>query len=108
MAEFAKDGGFCPNLTCSDYENIERSCLTMRTFSSSLTRKAIAFSKSIDMHKASAVLEDIYYNFVKLLKTLRLKWLPRTQATAAGLTDNIWTLKEVVSMVMIRKQLSKW
>ena len=93
---------------------IERGHLTMRTFSSRLTRKGIAFSKNIDMHQASAALEDMYYNFVRPLKTLRLKaeensgfkWLPRTPAMAAGLTDHIWTLKEVFSMVVIGKQHS--
>jgi len=93
---------------------IERGHLTMRTFSSRLTRKGIAFSKSIDMHKASAALEDIYYNLIKPLKTLRLnaeensglKWLPRTPAMAAGLTDHIWTLKEVFNMVVMEKQHS--
>lgn len=93
---------------------IERGHLTMRTFSSRLTRKGIAFSKNIDMHKASAALEDMYYNFLKPLKTLRLnageksglKWLPRTPAMAAGLTDHVWTLKEAFSMVVIEKQRS--
>jgi hypothetical protein len=91
---------------------IERGHLTMRTFSSRLTRKGIAFSKNIDMHQAAAALDDIYYNFIKPMKTLRLnaeensrlKWLPRTPAMAAGLTDHIWTLKEVFSMVVIGKQ----
>jgi len=93
---------------------IERGHLTMRTFSSRLTRKGIAFSKNIDMHQAAAALDDIYYNFIKPMKTLRLnaeekfglKWLPRTPAMAAGLTDHIWTLKEVFSMVVIEKQHS--
>ncbi|CAK8713852.1 Transposase [Candidatus Electronema halotolerans] len=93
---------------------IERSHLTMRTFSSRLTRKGIAFSKNIDMHKVAAALEDMYYNFIKPLKTLRLnadensglKWLSRTPAMAADLTDHIWTLKEVFSMVVIEKQHS--
>lgn len=93
---------------------IERSHLTMRTFSSRLTRKGIAFSKNVDMHKASATLEDMYYNFINPLKTLRLpaeeksglKWLPRTPAMAAGLTDHVWTLKDVFSMVVIGKQHS--
>jgi hypothetical protein len=53
-------------------------------------------------------------NFIKPLKTLRLnaeetsglKWLPRTPAMAAGLTDHIWTLKKVFNMVVIKKQHS--
>ncbi len=51
-------------------------------------------------------------NFINHLKILRLnaeeksglKWLPRTPAMVADLTSHIWTLKEVFSMIVIRKQ----
>ena len=52
---------------------VERTHLTMRTFSSRLTRKSIAFSKEIGMHKACAAIEDMYYNLIRPHKTLRLK-----------------------------------
>ncbi|MCI5223430.1 MAG: hypothetical protein D3924_12340 [Candidatus Electrothrix sp. AR4] len=45
----------------------------MRTFSNRLTRKSITFSKEIGIHKACAALEDMYYNLIRPLKTLRLK-----------------------------------
>ena len=92
---------------------VERTHLTMRTFSSRLTRKSIGFSKEIGIHKACARLEDMYYNLIRPHKTLRLsendgirKWKKRTPAMAAGLTDHIWTLKELFATVVIGKQYS--
>ena len=83
---------------------IERSNLTSRHFNSRLTRKTLAFSKTIAMHQAAAVLEDAYYNLVRPHKTLRQeviapdrRWLPRTPAMVSALTDHIWTVKELFS-----------
>ena len=92
----------------------ERTHLTMRTFSSRLTRKSIAFSKKICIHKACAAIEDMYYNLIRPHKTLRRKnrdggvpgWTQRTPAMAAGLTDHRWTLKELFTTVVVGKQHS--
>ena len=94
---------------------VERTHLTMRMFSSRLTRRTIAFSKEIGMHKGCAVLEDMYYNLMRPHKTLRLrtenggvrKWTQRTPAMAAGLTDHIWTLKELFTTVVTGQQHSR-
>jgi hypothetical protein len=94
---------------------VERTHLTMRTFSSRLTRKSIAFSKEIFIHKACAAIEDIYYNLIRPHKTLRRKaeensarkWKQRTPAMAAGLTDHKWTLKELFTTVVIDEQHSR-
>jgi hypothetical protein len=88
---------------------IERSNLTSRTFNVRQTRKTLAFSKEVFFHETAAVLEDCYYNLVHPHKSLRLpvtdalpqKWLPRTPAMAANLTDHIWTIKELFSLVLI-------
>ena len=93
---------------------VERTHLTMRTFSSRLIRKSIAFSKEILIHKACATIEDMYYNLIHPHKTLRLKnkdggvrkWTQRTPAMAAGLTDHRWTLKELFTTVAVGKQHS--
>lgn len=93
---------------------VERTHLTVRTFSSRLTRKSIAFSKETGMHEACAVLEDMYYNLIRPHKTLRLKnenggvrkWIRRTPAMAAGLTDHRWTLKELFTTVVAGEQHS--
>ena len=87
---------------------IERTHLTMRLFNGRLTRKTLAFSKLLEMYQASAAWEDLVYNLARPLKTLRLeilgdptrRWLPRTPAMAAGLTDHIWTVKELVTTVV--------
>ena len=88
---------------------IERTHLTMRHFNGRLTRKTLAFSKDLAMYKASAAWEDLVYNFARPLKTLRLelfddphrRWLPRTPAMAAGLTDHIWTVKELLTALPV-------
>jgi hypothetical protein len=88
---------------------IERSNLTSRTFNVRQTRKTLAFSKELFFHEAAAVLEDCYYNLVHPHKSLRLpvidvlpqKWLQRTPAMTANLTDHIWTVKELFSVVLI-------
>jgi hypothetical protein len=83
---------------------VERTHLTMRLFNGRLTRKTIAFSKCLEMHKAAAAWEDLVYNLARLLKTLRVevdddsgrRWQPHSPAMAAGLTDHIWTVKELI------------
>lgn len=84
---------------------IERTHLTMRLFNGRLTRKTLAYSKALEMYRASAAWEDLVYNLARPVKTLRLevfddptrRWLPRTPAMAAGLTDHIWTIKELLT-----------
>jgi len=84
---------------------VERTHLTSRHFNSLMVRKTLGYSKIVEMHRATAAWEDIVYNSVRRLKTLRLevfndpmrRWLPRTPAMAAGLTDHVWTVKELLT-----------
>ena len=84
---------------------IERSHLTSRLFNGRQVRKTLAFSKDLLAYRASAIWEDSYYNLVRSHKSLRQplqndplrKWRPRTPAMAAGLTDHIWTVKELLT-----------
>jgi hypothetical protein len=88
---------------------IERSNLTSRLFNGRQVRKTLAFSKAVAAYRAAAAWEDAYYNLVRPHKSLRLpaadgspqKWLPRTPAMAAGLTDHIWTVKELLTMLPV-------
>ena len=88
---------------------VERTHLTSRQFNSRLVRKTLGYSKIVEMHRATATWEDIVYNLVRPLKTLRLevfndptrRWLPRTPAMAASLTDHIWTVKELLTTLPI-------
>jgi hypothetical protein len=87
---------------------IERTHLTMRLFNGRLTRRTLAFSKLLEMYHASAAWEDLVYNLARPLKTLRVevfddpnrRWKSRSPAMAAGLTDHIWTVKELLTTIV--------
>ena len=87
---------------------IERTHLTMRLFNGRLTRKTLAFSKQLDVYRASVAWEDLVYNLARPVKTLRVrifgdpkrKWKQRSPAMAANLTDHIWTVKELLKTVV--------
>jgi hypothetical protein len=85
---------------------IERSHLTSRLFNGRQVRKTLAFSKRLDLYRASAVWEESYYNLIRPHKSLRQAvqrdyqaWQERTPAMAAKLTDHIWTVKELLTMI---------
>jgi hypothetical protein len=88
---------------------VERTHLTSRQFNGRLVRKTLGFSKDLDMHRASAIWEDAIYNLVRPLKTLRVRvqgdasrrWLPRTPAMASGMTDHIWTIRELLTRLPV-------
>lgn len=89
---------------------IERSNLTSRLFNGRQVRKTLAFSKDVNCHRAAATWEDLYYNLVKPHKSLRVrvhdipnrKWKPRTPAMAAGLTNHVWTVKELLTSLPLK------
>jgi hypothetical protein len=86
---------------------IERDNLTSRQCNGRLVRKTLSHSKKEYGLKQHLALEDAYYNFVRPHQALRIalapadahgrKWLQRTPAMAAGLTDHIWTLEELLA-----------
>jgi len=88
---------------------IERSNLTSRLFNGRQARRTLAFSKEIAAYRAAAAWEDCYYNLVRPHKSLRLpaahvwprRWLQRTPAMAAKLTDHIWTVKELLTALPV-------
>jgi hypothetical protein len=93
---------------------IERNHLTSRLFNARQVRKTLAFSKKVDDYRASAAWEDCCYNLVRPHKSLRLpirdalprKWLPRTPAMAAGLTNRIWTVKELLTTLPLPRVIN--
>src|SRR5438270_4243289 len=70
-------------------------------------RKALSFSNEVAMLEAACAWEDAVYNLTRPVKSLRVPvndeqrwWQPRSPAMAAGLTDHIWTIKELLMMVV--------
>ena len=83
---------------------VERTHLTSRYMNGRLVRKTLSYSKRMDMLEFSCLWEDMVYNLARSLKTLRLevneypsRWLPRTPAMVARLTDHIWTIEELLT-----------
>lgn len=89
---------------------VERTNLTSRQMNGRLVRKTLSFSKELRFLKAASALEDALYNFTRPLKTLRLelekpskctRWQQRTPAMAAQLTNHIWSVKELLTVVLV-------
>lgn len=77
---------------------VERSNLTLRMSSRRFTRLTNAFSKSLMHHCAAVALNFVFYNFCKAHGTLTKDagGIKTTPAMAAGLTDRVWTLTDLL------------
>jgi IS1 family transposase len=73
---------------------VERQNLTMRMSMRRFTRLTNAFSKKVENHAAGVALHFMYYNFCRIHQTLRV-----TPAMAAGVTDHVWEIGEVVDLL---------
>ena len=67
-----------------------RSRVQMRRF----TRLTNAFSKKIENHEAAITLHYMHYNFVRIHQSLRV-----TPAMAAGVSEHVWSLEEIVKLI---------
>jgi IS1 family transposase len=72
----------------------ERQNLNMRMYMRRFTRLTNAFSKKVENHMWSVALFTTFYNFVRIHKTLRV-----TPAMAAGVTDRLWEIGDIVALV---------
>jgi len=73
---------------------VERQNLTMRMHMRRFTRLTNGFSKRVEAHVNAIALHFAYYNFVRIHKTLRT-----TPAMAAGVTDRLWDMADLVAIV---------
>lgn len=72
----------------------ERANLTMRMSMRRFTRLTNAFSKKLTNHGHMVALYALWYNFVRIHKTLRV-----TPAMAAGIADRLWSMEDVVALI---------
>ena len=89
---------------------VERTNLTSRQMNWRMVRKTLSFSKDEEMLEASFAWEDWVYNLTRPIKSLRIevnggqqRWKSRSAAMAAGLTDHIWTIEELMMRVAVPK-----
>jgi len=91
---------------------VERNNLTCRQCNGRLARKVLSFSKELTWLEKHLWLSLAYYHFVLAHDSLsqRLsapqptrgagspkRWQPITPAMAAGITDHVWTMEELLS-----------
>jgi IS1 family transposase len=80
-----------PRMAAVSTSYIERQNLTMRMQMRRFTRLTNGYSKKLENLKASIALHFAHYNFVRIHQTLRV-----TPAMAAGITDRVWELGELL------------
>lgn len=71
----------------------ERQNLTMRMCMRRFTRLTNGFSKKIQNHEYAVAIHFMHYNFARIHKTLRV-----TPAMAAGISDHVWSLKDIANL----------
>jgi IS1 family transposase len=72
----------------------ERNNLNVRMHSRRMTRLTNAFSKKMENHAHAMALHFLYYNFVRIHKTLKV-----SPAMAAGVTDRLWEVADMVNVL---------
>ena len=58
------------------------------------TRLTNGFSKKVENHAYAIALHFMYYNFVRIHKTLRV-----TPAMEAGITKKLWTIEDLAKLL---------
>lgn len=79
--------------------HVERQNLSMRMHMRRFTRLTNAFSKKVDNLSYNVALYFLYYNFCRVHQTLRV-----TPAMEAGITDHVWEVEEILSMMDAKEQ----
>jgi IS1 family transposase len=78
----------------------ERANLTMRMAMRRFTRLTNAFSKKLENHAHMVALYALWYNFVRVHKSLRV-----SPAMAAGIETRLWSMENVVRLIEAREDL---
>src|SRR5260370_40629663 len=68
--------------------------LSVRMHTRRFTRLTNGFSKKVENHDHSVALFAMYYNFVRVHKTLRV-----TPAMAANVTKRLWEMSDIVDVL---------
>jgi transposase-like protein/IS1 family transposase len=81
-----------PDLSQTNTSRGERMNLTFRLFNRRFTRCTMGYSKTLANHKHSTALLVAYYNFCRVHSAHG-----KTPAMAAGITEHVWTVEEMLS-----------
>ena len=88
-----------PDMDLVSTSYVERSNLAIRTNNRRFTRSTNAFSKKAENHAHAVSLMFFVYNFVRPHGTLTkaAKGIKTTPAMAAGLTDRVWSVEDILA-----------
>ncbi len=86
-----------PDIKAVSTSYVERQNLTMRMSMRRFTRLTNGFSKKVEYLEYHVALHFMYYNVARLHKTLANPY-PRTPAMAAGISNHIWSVEEIVAL----------
>lgn len=78
--------------------HVERQNLSMRMQMCRLPRLTDTFSKRVENHAYALALHFVHYNCVRIRKTPRV-----APAMAAGVTDRLWGLRDIPTLVETAK-----
>lgn len=73
---------------------VERSNLSLRMHNRRFTRLTNAFSKRFESHVHMVALYTLFYNFIRIHKSLRV-----SPAMAAGIEDKLWSFEDLVARI---------
>lgn len=86
----------CPDLKQVSTSHVERQNLTTKMNMTRFTPLTNSFSKKVEKHCHALSLHFVYYNFVKVHKTLLV-----TPAMAAGITKRAMTIEDILKLINI-------
>ena len=79
-----------PDLARVSTSHVERQNLTMRMQMRRFTRLTKAFSKKFETHVHMVALYTVWYNFIRIHKTLKM-----SPAMAAGVSQTLWSTSDL-------------
>jgi IS1 family transposase len=87
-----------PDIKDVSTSHVERQNLTMRMSMRRFTRLTNAFLKKLENHYHALSLYFMFYNFIRIHKTLSV-----TPAMEAKIADQVWTMEDIVNLIDEKK-----
>ena len=91
-----------PDRTKISTSHVERQNLNMRMGMRRFTRLTNGFSKKLENHAHALSLYFCFYNFVRIHKSLKM-----TPAMAAGVTDKLMSMEDILALIDAREEAPK-
>lgn len=91
-----------PNEKHISTSHVERQNLSMRMGMRRFTRLTNGFSKKIENHEYALAIYFMHYNFARIHSSLRV-----SPAMAAGISDKLWSLDDMVALIEANEQPPK-